>query len=125
MNKKQSIFILLLIFFSSAATFAAQEVDMEQYRSIIAAYNQGAGYFKGLADDTYPTVIQKHKEKLEERKKAIESSYMPLLINFIASILAASSFGMGYYAFQGASAAQDLFKQLPRAEIFGDVYRAG
>lgn len=127
MNKKHSTFAIFVIFFLCPTIFAAQGYDYEKYESILTAYNQGTKYFKQMAmvDNTYSPTIQEHKDILEGRKQAIQSSYMPLLLNFIATSLAASATGMGYYAVTGAVGANALFNQLPEWTFRGYTYKPG
>lgn len=120
MNKKYNFLVGLLIFFSFPTIFAAQNIDMEQYKNIASAYDRG--YLAQIKKDTDIQVVQAHKEMLEKRKEIIESSYMPILFKIIASGLGGGAFvGLGI-ALYGAVGSYFLLNQ---SDSLADMPRLG
>lgn len=122
MNKKYNFLLTALIFFSSPIVFAAQNLDMEkQYRSAERAYD--AGYLKDIATRADLRAVQAHKEMLEKRKEAIESSYIPtLLLRIVAYGLSGGSFAGIGMAVVGAVGSYFILGQ---SETAADVPRLG
>jgi len=124
MNKIYNISIAIMMFLSHSA-FAAENIDIEKYRSVVKAYNEG--YLKDIVTEADLRIVQAHKHILEKRKETIESSYIPLLLNVIAGSLVAFSIGMFGYALSGATAAHTLLSESgPHLSYFDHLkYLAG
>jgi len=110
MNKKNNILIVLMLFFASEMSFAAQAGNLT-YDQVLAAYTYGR--LNEINTEEAVSIVQSHKKGLEDRKKAVESSYVPALFEKVANGLLLTAVGLFGAAAGGAIESYNILNQSP------------